>query len=60
MALCVCLQRAVGASPKNRFVWLSWGLLEAQQGRPGEARKLMGKGHQLNPRDPALLQVGGV
>ena len=50
------LQKAVQASPKNRFAWHVWGLFEANLGRIDKARKLLKIGHLVNPRDPVLLQ----
>jgi Flp pilus assembly protein TadD len=50
------LQKAVQASPKNRFAWHVWGVFEANIGNIEKARKLLTIGHALNPRDAVLLQ----
>lgn len=50
------MQRAVQASPKNRFAWHVWGLFEANLGRIDKGRKILKIGHIVNPRDPVLLQ----
>lgn len=49
-------QKAVQASPKNRFAWHVWGVFEANLGNVELARKLLKVGHAVNPRDPVLLQ----
>ncbi|XP_008781137.3 protein high chlorophyll fluorescent 107 isoform X3 [Phoenix dactylifera] len=49
-------QRAVQASPKNRFAWHIWALFEASQGDINKGRKLLKIGHAVNPRDPVILQ----
>ncbi|KAK6160996.1 hypothetical protein DH2020_004377 [Rehmannia glutinosa] len=49
-------QKAVQASPKNRFAWHVWGVFEANLGNVDLARKLLKVGHAVNPRDPVLLQ----
>lgn len=50
------LQKAVQASPKNRFAWHVWGVFEANLGNSDRGRKLLKIGHAVNPRDPVLLQ----
>ena len=50
------VQKAVQASPKNRFSWHVWALFEANQGNTDKARKLFKIGHAVNPRDPVILQ----
>jgi Tfp pilus assembly protein PilF len=50
------VQKAVQASPKNRFSWHVWALFEANQGNIDKARKLFKIGHAVNPRDPVILQ----
>ena len=50
------LQKAVQASPKNRFAWHVWGVFEANLGNADVGRKLLKIGHAVNPRDPVLLQ----
>lgn len=50
------LQKAVQASPKNRFSWHVWALFEANEGNIDRARKLLKIGHAVNPRDPVILQ----
>lgn len=50
------LQKAIQASPKNRFAWHVWGVFEANMGNTDMGRKLLKIGHALNPRDPVLLQ----
>lgn len=54
------LQKAVQASPKNRFAWHVWGVFEANLGNVDKGRKLLKIGHALNPRDPVLLQSLGL
>lgn len=49
-------QKAVQASPKNRFAWHVWGVFEANLGNVELGRKLLKVGHAVNPRDPVLLQ----
>jgi Flp pilus assembly protein TadD len=53
-------QKAVQASPKNRFAWHVWGVFEAGVGNVERGRKLLKIGHALNPRDPVLLQSLGL
>lgn len=50
------LQKAVQASPKNRYAWHVWGVFEANMGNIDMGRKLLKIGHNLNPRDAVLLQ----
>ncbi|KAF6143357.1 hypothetical protein GIB67_001301 [Kingdonia uniflora] len=50
------VQKAVQASPKNRFAWHVWGIFEANLGNIDKGRILLKIGHTLNPRDPVLLQ----
>lgn len=50
------LQKAVDASPKNRFAWHVWGIFEANMGNIDKGKKLLMIGHALNPRDAVLLQ----
>lgn len=50
------MQKAVQASPKNRFAWHVWGVFEANLGYVDLARKLLMVGHAVNTRDPVLLQ----
>jgi Tfp pilus assembly protein PilF len=50
------VQKAVEASPKNRFSWHVWALFEANEGNIDRARKLLKIGHAVNPRDPVILQ----
>ncbi|RZC04412.1 protein high chlorophyll fluorescent 107-like isoform X2 [Glycine soja] len=49
-------QKAVQASPKNRYAWHVWGVFEANMGNIDMGRKLLKIGHNLNPRDAVLLQ----
>eukprot|EP00252_Welwitschia_mirabilis_P026319 TRINITY_DN859_c0_g1_i2.p1 TRINITY_DN859_c0_g1~~TRINITY_DN859_c0_g1_i2.p1 ORF type:complete len:459 (+),score=107.84 TRINITY_DN859_c0_g1_i2:129-1505(+) len=49
-------QRAVQASPKNRYAWQMWALFEASQEENDKARKYFKVGIALNPRDPVILQ----
>lgn len=49
-------QKAVQASPKNRFAWHVWGVFEANLENIDQGRKLLTIGHMVNPRDPVLLQ----
>jgi tetratricopeptide (TPR) repeat protein len=50
---------ALRDAPRNRFVFLAWGEMEASQGNSGKARYLLRRGHKWNPSDPALLQAWG-
>lgn len=50
------MQKAVQASPKNRFAWQVWALFEYKDGDIDKGRKLLKIGHALNPRDPVILQ----
>ena len=50
------MQKAVQASPKNRFAWHVWGVFEANMGNIDKGEKLLKIGHALNPREPVLLQ----
>lgn len=45
------------ANPRSRFTYLSWALFEKKQGSIENAKALLKQGHQLNPRDPAIVQV---
>lgn len=51
-----CLHR----SPRSRYTHLSWALFEKEEGKVEEARRLFKAGSELNPRDAAILQVGGL
>lgn len=53
-------QKAVQASPKNRFAWHVWGVFESNLGNIDQGRKLLKIGHAVNPRDPVLLQSLGL
>ena len=46
-------------SPRSRYTHLSWALFEKKEGKVEEARRLFKAGSELNPRDAAILQVGG-
>lgn len=59
-ALFLLKQKAIQASPKNRFAWHVWGVFEANLGNVDRGRKLLRIGHTLNPRDPVLLQSLGL
>lgn len=50
---------ALRDAPRNRFVFLAWGEMEAREGNSGKARYLLRRGHKWNPSDPALLQAWG-
>ena len=50
-------QRGLKANPKSRYIYLSWGTWECSKGQRGRARKILQKGSEVNPRDPALYQV---
>ena len=50
-------RRCLEANPRSRFTYLSWGLFEKKQGSTDNAKALLRQGHQLNPRDPAIVQV---
>ncbi|KAF2312739.1 hypothetical protein GH714_039814 [Hevea brasiliensis] len=49
-------EKAVQASPKNRFAWHVWGVFEYNMGNIEVASKLLMIGCSLNPRDPVLVQ----
>ena len=50
-------RRGLEANPRSRFTYLSWALFEKKQGSTENAKALLKQGHQLNPRDPAIVQV---
>ena len=50
-------RKCLDANPRSRYTYLSWGKFEEYQGRTEDAKALYRQGHQLNRRDPALLQV---
>lgn len=50
-------KRGLDASPRSRYLYLAWATWEQQQGKRLFARRLLERGHQLNRRDPAILQV---
>ena len=53
-------RRGLEANPRSRFTYLSWALFEKKQGSIENAKALLKQGHQLNPRDPAILQVSSL
>ena len=50
-------RRGLEANPRSRFTYLSWALFEKKQGSTENAKALLKQGHQLNPTDPAIVQV---
>lgn len=50
-------RRALKASPRSRYTFLSWGLWEKEVGDIVEARRLFRMGAYLNRRDAAILQA---
>lgn len=60
MSFILIWQKAVQASPKNRFAWHVWGVFEANLGYIDKGKKLLKIGHAVNPRDPVLLQSLGL
>ena len=51
--------KSLEALPRGRFTYLSWATFEQQDGQLDNAQRLLERGHQLNQREPAILQVGG-
>ena len=43
---------------RSRYVHLSWGAFERDNGQVENARELFKRGHLLNPQDAPILQVG--
>ena len=43
---------------RSRYVHLSWGTFERDNGQVDNARELFRRGHLLNPQDAPILQVG--
>lgn len=50
-------KRGLEAGPRSRYLYLAWAIWEEKQGKRAFARRLLERGHQLNRRDPAILQV---
>jgi tetratricopeptide (TPR) repeat protein len=50
-------RRALQASPRSRYTFLSWALWEKDMGNFAEARKLFKSGSYLNATDAAILQA---
>ena len=50
-------KRGLDVSPRSRYLYLAWATWEEKQGNRALARSLLERGHKLNRRDPALLQV---
>lgn len=50
-------KRGLDAGPRSRYLYLAWATWEEKQGKRSFARRLLERGHQLNRRDPAILQV---
>lgn len=50
-------RRGLNASPRSRYIFLSFALWEKDQGNIKAARKLFKSGVYLNPQDAALLQA---
>jgi hypothetical protein len=50
-------RKGLEVNHRSRYVYLSWGLFEADMGKEGNARELFRRGNALNPQDPAILQV---
>lgn len=48
---------AVQAQPRSRYVYLAWAMFEKLQGEVQNARRLLQRGRELNPKDSAILQV---
>ena len=51
--------KSLEALPRGRFTYLSWATFEQQEGQLDNAQRLLERGHRLNQREPAILQVGG-
>lgn len=52
-------RKGLEANPKSRYIYLAWGKWEMNLGITNKARKILLKGNQVNPLDPAIYQVGG-
>ena len=50
-------KRGLEANPRSRYLYLAWALWEKGEGNRENACKLLERGHKLNTRDPAILQV---
>ena len=53
-------KRGLEASPRSRYLYLAWATWEEKQGKRTFARSLLERGHLLNRRDPAILQVASL
>lgn len=49
--------RCLDVGPRSRYLHLAWAKWEQDRGNTGNARMLLERGHSLNPRDGAILQV---
>ena len=51
-------RKGLEVNSRSRYVHLSWGLFERDNGQVDNARELFRRGHLLNPQDAPILQVG--
>lgn len=49
--------RCLDVGPRSRYLHLAWAKWEQERGNTVNARMLLERGHSLNPRDGAILQV---
>lgn len=50
-------RKGLEVNSRSRYVHLSWGRFELDEGNTDNARELFRRGHSLNPQDAPLLQV---
>lgn len=50
-------RKGLEVNNRSRYVHLSWGIFERDNGQVENARELFRRGHALNPQDAAILQV---
>ena len=51
-------RKGLEVNSRSRYVHLSWGIFERDNGQVDNARELFKRGHLLNPQDAPILQVG--
>ena len=51
-------RKGLEVNSRSRYVHLSWGTFERDNGQVDNARELFRRGHLLNPQDAPILQVG--
>uniref|UniRef100_A0A061RFL8 Psbb mrna maturation factor chloroplastic-like n=1 Tax=Tetraselmis sp. GSL018 TaxID=582737 RepID=A0A061RFL8_9CHLO len=53
MTVRLLFRKGLKANPKSRYIYLSWGDWEKRMGNLDQARKILAKGNEVNPADPA-------